>query len=177
MALMKFNRSKVQYGRKIEQPSEELIRNTLALHNASLEDAIKYGGELTRAALDAMDLTFSKKYIVVDTKIHMLMPGMSPAIPGWHTDGVPRGSQLDPQFKGRPDIKAQETLDSPIFHLLVTGDSLHLSKYLTKGKVLRVDKFYCDREQVVVYLKSVPGKIHFEVGFYGHELRKIEEVK
>lgn len=123
MALMKFNRSKVQYGRKIEQPSEELIRNTLALHNASLEDAIKYGGELTRAALDAMDLTFSKKYIVVDTKIHMLMPGMSPAIPGWHTDGVPRGSQLDPQFKGRPDIKAQETLDSPIFHLLVTGDS------------------------------------------------------
>lgn len=60
---------------------------------------------------------------------------------------------------------------------LVHGAPLHLSKYLTKGKVLRVDKFYCDREQVVVYLKSVPGKIHFEVGFYGHELRKIEEVK
>lgn len=120
---MIFNRNEVQLGKTIEQPSEELIKNTLGLHNASLEDALKYGGDLTRAAIGAMNLTFSKKYIVVDTKIHMLIPGMCPAIPGWHTDGVPRGDNLDPTFKGKPNIYAQDNLDSPIFHLLVTGES------------------------------------------------------
>lgn len=120
---MKFNRNKPQFGKAIEQPSQELVKNTLGLHNASLDDALKYGGELTRAALGAMNLTMSKKYIVVDTKIHMLLPGMCPAIPGWHTDGVPRGNSLDPTAKDKPNIHAQEDMDSPIFHLLVTGES------------------------------------------------------
>lgn len=120
---MLFNRNNLTYGNPIEQPSQELIKNTLGLHNASLEDALKYGGDLTRAAIGAMNLTMSKKYIVVDTKIHMLIPGMCPAIPGWHTDGVPRGVNLDPTAKQPPNIQAQEEMDSPIFHLLVTGES------------------------------------------------------
>lgn len=120
---MLFNRSDLIFEKSIEQPSQELIKNTLGLHNASLEDALKYGGDLTRSAIGAMNLTMKKKYIIVDTKIHMLMPGMCPAIPGWHTDGVPRGNSLDPTAKKEPNIHAQEEMDSPIFHLLVTGDS------------------------------------------------------
>jgi hypothetical protein len=120
---MRFNRNEVIKGGSIEQPSEELVKNTLGLHNASLDDALKYGGELTRAAIGAMNLKFDKKHIVVDTKIHMLLPGMCPAIPGWHTDGVPRGVSLDPTAKQKPDIHAQEQLESPRFHLLVTGES------------------------------------------------------
>lgn len=120
---MLFNRNEPIFGKAIEQPSQELIKNTLSLHNASLEDALKYGGELTRAAIGAMDLTMGKKYVVVDTKVHMLIPGMCPAIPGWHTDGVPRGVELDPTVKELPNIHAQEVMDSPIFHLLVTGES------------------------------------------------------
>ncbi|WP_079516574.1 hypothetical protein [Rossellomorea marisflavi] len=120
---MKFNRNEVIKSGTIAQPSEELVKNTLGLHNASLEDALKYGGELTREAIGAMRLGFDKKYIVVDTKIHMLIPGMCPAIPGWHTDGVPRGVSLDPTAKEMPNIHAQEQLDSPRFHLLVTGES------------------------------------------------------
>lgn len=118
-----FNRNKPIFGKAIEQPSQELVKNTLGLHNASLDDALKYGGELTRAAISAMDITFSKKNIIVDTKIHMLLPGMCPAIPGWHNDGVPRGSSLDPAAKQKPNIHAQEEMNSPIFHLLVTGES------------------------------------------------------
>lgn len=120
---MLFNRSNPAFGKAIEQPSEELVKNTLGLHNASLEDALKYGGELTRAAIGAMNLQLTKKNIIVDTKIHMLLPGMCPAIPGWHTDGVPRGNSLDPTVKQAPNIHAQEEMDSPIFHLLVTGES------------------------------------------------------
>ena len=120
---MLFNRNELQFGVPIEQPSQELIKNTLGLHNASLDDALKYGGELTRSAIGAMNLTMKKKHIIVDTKIHMLIPGMCPAIPGWHTDGVPRGNSLDPTVKDKPNIHAQEEMDSPVFHLLVTGES------------------------------------------------------
>jgi len=131
---MLFNRSIPHMGEPIEQPSEELIKNTLGLHNASLDDALKYGGDLTRAALGAMDLQMTKKHIIVDTKIHMLLPGMCPAIPGWHTDGVPRGDSLDPTAKQAPNIQAQEEMDSPIFHLLVTGTSC-LTQFIHQSNI------------------------------------------
>ncbi|MDZ4632257.1 hypothetical protein ORN01_25205 [Bacillus cereus] len=120
---MIFNRNEPVFGQGFEQPSQELIKNTLGLHNASLEDALKYGGDLTRQAIGSMDLTMTKKYITVDTKVHMLLPNMCPAIPGWHTDGVPRGTSLDPTAKAQPNIQSQEVLDGSIFHLLVTGES------------------------------------------------------
>lgn len=116
-----FNRSPLEYSGSIEQPSSDIIKTTMGLWNASLDDAIKFGGDLTRMAIGAANLRHDKKYCIVDTKVHMLMPGMSPAIPGWHTDGVPRGSRKNPQDKAPPDIKMQEAMESPRFHLLVTG--------------------------------------------------------
>ena len=132
--MVNFNRNKLEYGRTISQPSEELIKNTPSLHNASLEDAIKYGGELTKQALSAMNLTFSKKHIIVDTKVHMLMPKFSPALSGWHTDGVPRGTELNPTAKQPPNILAQEEMDDSIFHLLVTGEGC-LTKFLVEDNI------------------------------------------
>lgn len=120
---MKFNRNPILYGKSIEHPSEELVKNTASLWNASLDDALKYGGELTRAAIGALDLKFDRKYIIVDTKVHMLMPNFYPAIPNWHTDGVPRGSELKPEVKATPNIYAQESMSDTRFHLLVTGTS------------------------------------------------------
>lgn len=129
MVRVLFNRNPIRIGRTIEQPPTEVIKNTPALWNASLDDALKYGGELTRAAIGAMDLKFDRKYIIVDTKIHMLMPGFYPAIPGWHTDGVPRGKDLRPDVKDAPNIFAQENMSSSRFHLLVTGEGC-LTKFI-----------------------------------------------
>lgn len=129
MSKILFNRTPVEFGRQINQPSDELIKNTPALHNASLDDAIKYGGDLTRDAISAMDLTHSKKHIIVDTKVHMLMPTFSPALSGWHTDGVPRGKDLNPTARKAPNIQVQEELDASIFHLLVTGKGC-LTKFI-----------------------------------------------
>jgi hypothetical protein len=80
-----------------------------------MEDAIKFVGDLTREALQAIELKNDRKHVVVDVKVHMLMPGMLPAIPGWHTDGVPR-----PQ-KDKPDLRLQEGSNPTRYHLLVTG--------------------------------------------------------
>lgn len=117
---MKFNRGKVQLGNKIEKPSQDDIKNTQGLWNASFDDAFRFGGDLTRSALQAMNLRGDKKHIVVDVKTHMLMPGMIPAIPGWHTDGVPRGGSMSPA-KGEANIQMQEGAESPRYHLLVVG--------------------------------------------------------
>lgn len=118
---MKFNRGEVQLGNKIEKPSQEDIKNTQGLWNASFDDAIRFGGDLTRAALQAMNIRGDKKHVVVDVKTHMLMPGMIPAIPGWHTDGVPRGGKSLSPASGAPHIHMQEGTDSPRYHLLVVG--------------------------------------------------------
>lgn len=118
---MKFNRGEVQFGNKIEKPSQDDIKNTQGLWNASFDDAFRFGGDVTRAALQAMNIRGDKKHIVVDVKTHMLMPGMIPAIPGWHTDGVPRGGKSLSPASGAPHIHMQEGAESPRYHLLVVG--------------------------------------------------------
>lgn len=122
---MRFNRRPLKFAGTIEAPSDDLIRNTLGLVGASAEDAARYGGDVTRAALSAMNLRNDRKYVVVDVKVHMLMPGMSPAIPGWHTDGVPRSSDGNPRGDQAPDLQAQEEIDACArathYHLLTTG--------------------------------------------------------
>lgn len=118
---MKFNRGEVQFGNKIEKPSQDDIKNAQGLWNASFDDAFRFGGDVTRAALQAMNLRGDKKHIVVDVKTHMLMPGMIPAIPGWHTDGVPRGGKSLSPASGAPHIHMQEGTESPRYHLLVVG--------------------------------------------------------
>jgi hypothetical protein len=130
-----FNRNPLIYGRSIEQPSVEVLKNTPQLWNASLDDALKYGGDLTKTAIGAMDLKFDRKYIVVDTKIHMLMPGFYPAIPNWHTDGVPRGQELRPEVKDWPNIHAQESMTTSRYHLLVTGEGC-LTQFMKEPLIL-----------------------------------------
>lgn len=129
-----FNRNPLVVGKSIEQPSQELVKNTLGLWNCSVEDALKYGGDLTRAAIGAMNLQNKHKYIVVDTKVHMLMPGFCPAIPGWHTDGVPRGEKGNSVSAGLPDISLQEEAKSHKFHLLVTGKGC-LTEFVSENNI------------------------------------------
>ena len=125
--LTTFNRNPVVIGRSMTDPEQGTIENTLNLRQVSLEDAARYGGPITREALGLMNLRGDRKHIVVDTKVHMLMVGFIPAIPGWHTDGVPRGSFLDPAANGEPNIEAQidheaRGITTPRYHLLVTGN-------------------------------------------------------
>lgn len=158
-----FNRTPPQLGKSIEQPGDELVKNTLALWNCSVEDAVKYGGDLTRAAVGAMDIRGDRKYTVVDTKIHMLMPGFYPAIPGWHTDGVPRDAERNPAHKGDPDILAQEDLSirPHRFHLLVTGNGC-LTEFMHDPLTLDVPDrpstalYKTVTEQVDAHVKAAP---------------------
>lgn len=43
-----FNRNPLVFSGKIEEPPVSEIKNTFALWNASYDDAVRYGGEITR---------------------------------------------------------------------------------------------------------------------------------
>lgn len=132
---IRFNRTPLVVGQHLGyEPSNDLIKATPALWQATLDTAVQYGGDLTRDALSAMNIRGDRKHIVVDTKVHMLMPGFIPAIPGWHTDGVPRGPEKNPAGKGAPDIAAQKEMDErkPRFHLMVAGPADCPTRFCTE---------------------------------------------
>lgn len=137
MGLISFNRTDLLYGAGIETPSQDAIENTLNLRQVSLEDAVRYGGTVTRSALDAIHLSLrgEHKYTIVDTKVNFLLPGFIPAIPGWHTDGVPRGDELNPAGRGVPRINAQNEglARESLYHLLEVGG--HSKTEFLTGKV------------------------------------------
>jgi hypothetical protein len=134
-----FNRQPLIQAGKIEQPPDNEIKNTFGLWNCSLDDAVRYGGEITRQAIQAMNLRHDRKNIIVDTKIHMLMKGMSPAIPGIHCDGAPRDEHNNPQGKGLPDTLKQEKLSdrSNRYHILITGTGC-LTQFVSRPITLQI---------------------------------------
>lgn len=133
--MVTFNVNDPVIGNSIPEPSQELIETSLNLRQVSLEDAARYGGPITKQALGAMNLRGDRKYVVVDTKVHLLMPGWIPAIPGWHTDGVPRGEEMNPAGKGDPNLRAQidGSVTAPRYHILVTGE--HCPTRFAKGPI------------------------------------------
>jgi hypothetical protein len=48
------------------------------------------GGNITKAFLRALPRDWQREDLIIDSRVHMLMPGWYPCIPGWHVDDVPR---------------------------------------------------------------------------------------
>jgi hypothetical protein len=99
--------------------SESEIMAEPMLYSADLKFAYENGGELTSSMLDRISdevqsLMYEQALLgyhpVIDTKVVMLMQGMTPCIPGWHCDGV-----LRDETTGQPDLN---TLNEPIYHFV-----------------------------------------------------------
>ncbi len=65
---------------------------------ASCAYARAHGGPIMHEFLDRLDAT---RPWVIDSRAHMLMRQWYPAIPGWHGDDVPRGSDGQPVYLGQ----------------------------------------------------------------------------
>lgn len=70
--------------------SDKDIKNEPMFFNATWHFAHLLGGEITKAFLEALPEDWKSGPMVFDSRVHMLMPGWFPAIPGWHHDDVPR---------------------------------------------------------------------------------------
>jgi hypothetical protein len=93
--------------------SNDEIKNEPMFFNSSFEFAYKNGGPITRSFLANLPDKLRGRKLVVDSRVHMLMPGWYPAIPGFHHDDVPR----PPIPVGQHFITAgQPDYDNPRYH-------------------------------------------------------------
>jgi hypothetical protein len=94
---MRFNRLVEAVGNFLTPPGD--LRLWPQVYRASPRFIEGLGHLSLTAAVDrAMSrLTQSWKHVVVDTRVSMLVPGMYPCIPGWHTDDFwrPDGKHTD----------------------------------------------------------------------------------
>lgn len=97
----------------------EMVEATPNLRQASLSNAVLFGGPLVRDLLEQVPLGGKHSEVFVDTKVSMLMSGWYPAIPGWHTDGVPRPN-------GRPSLASQIGFSGGgvrnVYHSIIVGN-------------------------------------------------------
>ncbi len=74
----------------LEKFDQTVIKNEPMLFNCDWEHAEKLGGPITNDFLSKIPPYWRSTPCVIDTRVHMLMPGWYPCIPGWHHDDVPR---------------------------------------------------------------------------------------
>ncbi len=68
----------------------EAIKNEPMFFNCDAGFAYDNGGPITRSFLANLPAAWIRQRLVFDSRVHMLMPGWYPAIPGYHHDDVPR---------------------------------------------------------------------------------------
>lgn len=123
----KFN-SQFRLGAKLPEFDEETVKAEPMLWSAKPRFAWENGGPITRAFLAAcfgITLADYAEWVLrdsvvgnfcFDSRVHMLMPGWYPCIPGWHHDDVPRSrSDGQPNYND-PHNTAEHCL------ALVNGD-------------------------------------------------------
>jgi hypothetical protein len=114
--------SKFTVGAKLPNFDEKIVKDEPMFFSATPSFAYANGGPITTAFLERcfpLIEGFLSAYdgaYCFDSRVHMLMPGWWPCIPGWHHDDVPR-SRSD----GQPNY------DTPEYHskhilALVNGD-------------------------------------------------------
>ena len=118
MTLYRIN-SQLQLGEKLPEFDEQTVKNEPMLFSCDLAHAYDLGGAITRAFLTALfgdTLPLWDNGYNIDTRVHMLMPGWWPCIPGWHHDDVPRSRGDGQPNYAAPEYKAKHCL------ALVNGD-------------------------------------------------------
>lgn len=100
---------KIQDCKNIEIFAEtRFIKNEPMLFSCDLKTAYELGGPLTHKFLE--NLNFNNNDVIIDSRVHMLMPGWFPAIPGFHHDDVPRNRKDGQPDYYNPDYLAKHAM-------------------------------------------------------------------
>jgi len=98
MEKIKIN-SEITVGRTIGSFDESTLKNEPMFFNCTWSFAHMHGGHPTRKFLEALPENLQNDKTIIDSRVHMLMPGWFPCIPGFHHDDVPRErSNKQPEY-------------------------------------------------------------------------------
>ena len=84
----------------LKNRSNDEIKNEPMLFSCDVDAAIDLGGPLTKEFVEKLLAEYGEGPWIFDSRVHMLMPGWYPCIPGWHHDDVPRNG-----YNGQPDYE------------------------------------------------------------------------
>lgn len=104
------------YNNTMQARTDEQVKNEPMLFNCDFEGASRLGGDITKEFLSLLPAHWRDMPLVIDSRVHMLMPGWFPCIPGWHHDDVPRT-----RFDGQPNYEKGQIRSTHII-ALVNGD-------------------------------------------------------
>lgn len=96
--------------------TQDVIKNEPMFFNADIDFAYEHGGPITRAFLTALPQDWVDCNPVIDSRVHMLMKGWFPCIPGWHHDDIPRSTKTGQPNYLTPEYKSEHLMG------LVNGD-------------------------------------------------------
>jgi hypothetical protein len=89
---------------------DSVVKNEPMFFNCDLEYAYKHGHDITRQFLDGLPEDWKLDDVVLDSRVHMLMPGWYPCIPGWHHDDVPRSTPTKQPNYADPEYRAEHLM-------------------------------------------------------------------
>lgn len=89
--------------------NDKLIKNEPMMYSANKEFAYDNGGPLTKQFIEKLSATWKDDFII-DSRVHMLMPGWYPCIPGWHHDDVPRSLENGQPNYYNPEYHAEHCM-------------------------------------------------------------------
>lgn len=99
---------------------DSVVKNEPMFFNCDLEYAYKNGHEVTRTFLDGLPDDWKLDEVVLDSRVHMLMPGWYPCIPGWHHDDVPRTTATGQPNYTNPEYHSEHLCGLVNAHLAPT---------------------------------------------------------
>jgi hypothetical protein len=104
--------SKFTLGEELSRKfSTEEIKNEPMLFGCNLFWSKALSGPLTLSFLEALPEDWrGAQDLVVDSRVHMLMPGWFPAIPGYHHDDVPRTREDGQPNYVNPEYRSEHVM-------------------------------------------------------------------
>lgn len=117
----KFSSDFKEVGTFAETIPNDSIKNEPMFFNSDFHFAMEKGGEITKSFLNALPDDWKNQPLAFDSRVHMLMPGWYPAIPGFHHDDVPRADIPAGQHfitAGQPDYDNPRYLSEHILGLV-----------------------------------------------------------
>jgi len=116
-----FNSEIREVGHFAQTVSNDSIKNEPMFFNSDLNFAYSNGGAITKSFINNLPSDWHNTDVVFDSRVHMLMPGWYPAIPGFHHDDVPRADIPTGQHfitAGQPDYDNPRYLSQHILGLV-----------------------------------------------------------
>ncbi len=87
-----------------------IIKNEPMFFNSDLDFAYSKGGMITKSFIDNLPNDWRHGEVVFDSRVHMLMPGWYPCIPGYHHDDIPRSTDSGQPNYNNPEYHSEHIL-------------------------------------------------------------------